>query len=231
MARNNNRQQESTTPELQERVVFINRVAKTVKGGRRMQLSALVVVGDGNGRVGVGMGKSAEVPTAIKKGVEDAKKNMFTVPVTAEGSVPHEIMGEYGAGRVLIKPAVPGTGVLAGGPVRAIMELAGVQNVITKSLGTDNAMNIVKAAAEGLKNMESPVQVAERRGISVAEMFGGKEKLMADDEQDAAPHPGEERHRPQAEPGSHPARAGPARHRQHHRAGGQRERARDDFHG
>ena len=148
MARNNNRQQESTTPELQERVVFINRVAKTVKGGRRMQLSALVVVGDGNGRVGVGMGKSAEVPTAIKKGVEDAKKNMFTVPVT---------------------------GVLAGGPVRAIMELAGVQNVITKSLGTDNAMNIVKAAAEGLKNMESPVQVAERRGISVAEMFGGKE--------------------------------------------------------
>ncbi len=175
MARNNNRQQESAAPELQERVVFINRVAKTVKGGRRMQLSALVVVGDGNGRVGVGMGKSQEVPTAIKKGVEDAKKNMFTVPLTDEGSVPHEIMGEYGAGRVLIKPAVPGTGVLAGGPVRAIMELAGVQNVITKSLGTDNAMNIVKAAAEGLKNMESPVQVAERRGISVAEMFGGKE--------------------------------------------------------
>lgn len=175
MARNNNRQQESTTPELQERVVFINRVSKVVKGGRRFGLTALVVVGDGNGRVGVGMGKSQEVPTAIKKGVEDAKKNMFTVPVTAEGSVPHEIMGEYGAGRVLIKPAVPGTGVLAGGPVRAIMELAGVQNVITKSLGTDNAMNIVKAAAEGLKNMESPVQVAERRGISVAEMFGGKE--------------------------------------------------------
>ncbi|WP_302964163.1 30S ribosomal protein S5 [uncultured Adlercreutzia sp.] len=176
MARNNNRQQqESATPELQERVVFINRVAKTVKGGRRMQLSALVVVGDGNGRVGVGMGKSQEVPTAIKKGVEDAKKNMFTVPVTAEGTVPHEIMGEYGAGRVLIKPAVAGTGVLAGGPVRAIMELAGVQNVITKSLGTNNAMNIVKAAAEGLKNMESPAEVAARRGISVAEMFGGKE--------------------------------------------------------
>ena len=176
MARNNNRQQESTTPELQERVVFINRVAKTVKGGRRMQLSALVVVGDGNGRVGVGMGKSAEVPTAIKKGVEDAKKNMFTVPVTAEGSVPHEIMGEYGAGRVLIKPAVPGTGVLAGGPVRAIMELAGVQNVITKSLGTDNAMNIVKAAAEGLKNMESPEEVAKRRGVSVAQIYGWKER-------------------------------------------------------
>ena len=159
-----------------EKLVYLNRVSKTVKGGRRMQLSALVVVGDGNGRVGVGMGKSAEVPTAIKKGVEDAKKNMFTVPVTAEGSVPHEIMGEYGAGRVLIKPAVPGTGVLAGGPVRAIMELAGVQNVITKSLGTDNAMNIVKAAAEGLKNMESPEQVSERRGMSVSKIYGWKEK-------------------------------------------------------
>lgn len=173
MARN--KQDNAAVPELQERVVYINRVSKVVKGGRRFALTALVVVGDGNGRVGVGMGKSQEVPIAIKKGVEDAKKNMFTVPVTTEGSVPHEIMGEYGAGRVLIKPAVPGTGVLAGGPVRAIMELAGVQNVITKSLGTDNAMNIVKAAAEGLKNMESPVQVAERRGISVAEMFGGKE--------------------------------------------------------
>ena len=138
-------------------------------------LTALVVVGDGNGRVGVGMGKSQEVPIAIKKGVEDAKKNMFTVPLTPEKTLPHEIMGIYGAGRVLIKPATPGTGVIAGGPVRAIMELAGVTDVLTKSLGTNNAMNIVKAAAEGLKNMESPVQVAERRGISVAEMFGGKE--------------------------------------------------------
>ena len=169
------KQQENAAPELQERVVYINRVSKTVKGGRRMQLTALVVVGDGNGRVGVGMGKSQEVPNAIKKGVEDAKKNMFFVPLTAEKTVPHDIIGEYGAGRVLIKPAVPGTGVMAGGPVRAIMELAGVQNVITKSLGTDNAMNIVKAAAEGLKKMENPQQVADRRGISVAEIFGWKE--------------------------------------------------------
>lgn len=169
------KQQENAAPELQERVVYINRVSKTVKGGRRMQLTALVVVGDGNGRVGVGMGKSQEVPNAIKKGVEDAKKNMFFVPLTAEKTVPHDIIGEYGAGRVLIKPAVPGTGVMAGGPVRAIMELAGVQNVITKSLGTDNAMNIVKAAAEGLKKMENPQQVADRRGISVAEVFGWKE--------------------------------------------------------
>ncbi len=170
------KQQEKAVPELEERVVSINRVSKTVKGGRRMSLTALVVVGDGNGRVGLGLGKSQEVPNAIKKGVEDAKKNMFTVPITDEGSVPHEIIGEYGAGRVLIKPAVPGTGVMAGGPVRAIMELAGVKNVITKSLGTSNAMNIVKAAAEGLKAMESPEQVAERRGITVDAMFGRKQQ-------------------------------------------------------
>ena len=176
MARNNNRQQESTTPELQERVVFINRVAKTVKGGRRMQLSALVVVGDGNGRVGVGMGKSAEVPTAIKKGVEDAKKNMFAVPLTEEKTLPHEIIGEFGAGRVLIKPARPGTGVIAGGAARAVMELAGVSDVLTKSLGTDNVMNVVKATAEGLKNMQSPQDVAERRGMTVDQIYGRKEK-------------------------------------------------------
>ena len=167
---------QAAVPELQERVVYINRVSKVVKGGRRFALTALVVVGDGNGRVGVGMGKSAEVPTAIKKGVEDAKKNMFTVPLTPEKTLPHEIMGIYGAGRVLIKPATPGTGVIAGGPVRAIMELAGVTDVLTKSLGTNNAMNIVKAAAEGLKNMESPEQVAARRDTSVAKIYGWKEK-------------------------------------------------------
>jgi small subunit ribosomal protein S5 len=169
------KQQEKQVPELEERVVSINRVSKTVKGGRRMSLTALVVVGDGNGKVGIGMGKSAEVPNAIKKGVEDAKKNMFTVAITEDGSVPHEVIGEYGAGRVLIKPAVQGTGVMAGGPVRAIMELAGIKNVITKSLGTSNAMNIVKAAANGLREMESPEQVAARRGISVDKMFGRKE--------------------------------------------------------
>jgi small subunit ribosomal protein S5 len=169
------KQQEKQVPELEERVVSINRVSKTVKGGRRMSLTALVVVGDGKGKVGVGMGKSAEVPNAIKKGVEDAKKNMFTIAITEDGSVPHEVLGEYGAGRVLIKPAVQGTGVMAGGPVRAIMELAGIKNVITKSLGTSNAMNIVKAAANGLQSMESPEQVAARRGISVDKMFGRKE--------------------------------------------------------
>ena len=178
MAKRNN-QQQNAIPELEERVVSIKRVSKTVKGGRRMQLSALVVVGDGKGKVGVGMGKSQEVPQAIKKAVEDAKKNMFKVAITKEGTVPHEIMGEYGAGRVLIRPAVPGTGVMAGGPVRAVMELAGIKNVITKSLGTSNSLNIVKATAEGLKQIESPEDVARRRGVSVSHIFGTKTNAPA----------------------------------------------------
>jgi small subunit ribosomal protein S5 len=162
--------------ELQEKVVYINRVSKVVKGGRRFALTALVVVGDGEGRVGVGMGKSAEVPIAIKKGVEDARKNLFTVPLTAEGTLPHEVLGAYGAGKVLLKPASPGTGVIAGGPVRALLELAGVKNVLSKSLGTNNAMNIVKAAAEGLKELSSPSEVARRRDTTVAKIYGWKEK-------------------------------------------------------
>ena len=172
MARDRRRQEES---DLQERVVYIHRVSKTVKGGRRMSLLALVVVGDGKGNVGVGMGKSAEVPLAIQKGVDDAKKNMFHVPVTDEGTIPHEVEGHYGAGRVLIKPAVPGTGVIAGGPVRPLFELAGIHNVLSKSLGSSNALNIVKAAAEGLKQLSSPAETADRRGITVSEMFVGKE--------------------------------------------------------
>ena len=166
---------ETPVPELQEKVVYINRVSKVVKGGRRFALTALVVVGDGQGRVGVGMGKSNEVPIAIRKGIEDAKKNMFTVPVTEDASIPHEVIGEFGAGRVLLKPAVPGTGVIAGGPARAVLELAGVKNVLSKSLGTDNQMNIVKATAEGLKQLSSPEAAAARRDITVAKMFGGKE--------------------------------------------------------
>jgi len=173
MARNH--QQNNAAPELQERVVFINRVSKTVKGGRRMSLSALVVVGDGKGNVGVGMGKSAEVPLAIQKGIEDAKKNMFFVPVTEDGTIPHDVLGHFGAGRVVLKPAVPGTGIIAGGPVRALCELAGIKNILGKSLGTSNAMNIVKAAAEGLKSLESNESAAARRGLTVAQMFVGKE--------------------------------------------------------
>lgn len=168
-------QENAAVPELQERVVYINRVCKVVKGGTRFALTALVVVGDGNGRVGIGLGKSKEVPVAIKKGVDDAKKNMFSVAITKEGTVPHDIVGEFDAGRVLIMPAAPGTGVIAGGPARAVMELAGIKNVFAKSLGTNNAMNVVKAAADGLQKMQSPVEVAERRNMSVAQIFGGKE--------------------------------------------------------
>ena len=166
--------EQANVPELEERVVYINRVSKVVKGGRRFGLTALVVVGDHNGRVGVGMGKSAEVPVAIRKGVEDAKKNMFTVPVTEAGTVPHEVIGEFGAGRVLIKPAVAGTGIIAGGPVRALLELAGIKDVMSKSLGTDNAMNVVKAAAAGLADLTSPEDVAAKRGMDLGKIYGKK---------------------------------------------------------
>ena len=172
MPRDRKRQNDS---DLQERVVYIHRVSKTVKGGSRMSLVALVVVGDGKGNVGLGMGKSTEVPQAIQKGVEDAKKNMFKVAVTESGSIPHPIEGRYGAGRIVIRPAVEGTGVIAGGPVRPLFELAGITNVLSKSLGTSNALNMVKAAVEGLKSLEMPADTAERRGITVAEMFAGKE--------------------------------------------------------
>ena len=158
-----------------EKVVATNRVSKTVKGGRVMKFSALMVVGDGKGKVGYGLGKAAEVPEAIRKGIEDAKKNMFYVPVTEDGTIPHEVEGHFGAGRVVLKPAVPGTGIIAGGPVRALCELAGIKNILGKSLGTSNAMNILKAAAEGFSRLESNEAAAARRGISVAQMFVGKE--------------------------------------------------------
>ena len=175
MPRNDRDRKRQNESDLQERVVYIHRVSKVVKGGRRMSLVALVAVGDGKGNVGLGMGKSTEVPLAIQKGVDDAKKNMFHVPVTESGSIPHTVEGHYGAGRVLIRPAIRGTGVKAGGPARAVLELAGVTDVLTKSLGTSNAMNIVKATAEGLKNMQSPEEVAERRGVTVDYIWGRKE--------------------------------------------------------
>ena len=148
MARNQKQQREAS--EFEERVVYINRVSKTVKGGRRMSLVALVVVGDGKGNVGVGMGKSAEVPMAISKASLDAKKNMFHVPVTEQGTIPHEVLGHFGAGRIIIKPAVEGTGVIAGGAVRAVVEAAGIKDIRTKCLRSNNPQNVVTATMEGL---------------------------------------------------------------------------------
>lgn len=157
--------------EFQERVVHIARVTKVVKGGRNFRFSALVVVGDGNGRVGVGTGKAAEVPEAIRKGVQKAKKNIVRVPRVGT-TIPHEVLGRFGAGRVLLKPAAEGTGVIAGGPVRAVCELAGIRDVRSKSLGTANPRNIVNATMQGLLSLKTAEQVAKMRGKSVEEITG-----------------------------------------------------------
>jgi small subunit ribosomal protein S5 len=152
-----------------ERVVAINRVAKVVKGGRRFSFTALVVVGDGDGTVGVGYGKAKEVPAAIAKGVEEAKKNFFKVP-RIQGTIPHPITGEAAAGVVMLRPAAPGTGVIAGGPVRAVLECAGIHDVLSKSLGSDNAINVVHATVAALKGLERPEEVAARRGLPLEDV-------------------------------------------------------------
>ena len=158
--------------ELEDNVVTIKRVTKVVKGGRNMRFTALVVVGDKNGHVGVGLGKAAEIPEAIRKGKEDATKKLVEVPIDENGSVPHDFTGKFGSASVLIKRAPEGTGIIAGGPARAVLELAGYKNIRTKSLGSNNKQNVVLAAIEGLKNLKTPKEVAKARGISVEELLG-----------------------------------------------------------
>ena len=160
---------DASTLDLQERLVAVNRVAKTVKGGRTMRFSALVVVGDGNGHVGCGMGKAAEIPEAIRKAVEQAKRNMVTVAMDGS-TIPHEIISKFGRGHIVLMPASKGTGVLAGGPARAVIELAGIKDIKTKSYGSNNAINAVKATIAGLSQVRTAEQVAKLRGISVEQM-------------------------------------------------------------
>lgn len=163
---------DASTLELTEKVVTIRRVTKVVKGGRNFRFAAIVVVGDGNGHVGAGMGKATEIPEAIRKGIQDAQKNLIEVPLDENGSIPHDFLGIFGSASVLLKRAPEGTGVIAGGPARAVLELAGIRNIRTKSLGSNNKNNVVLATINGLASLKTPEQVAKLRGKSVSEIIG-----------------------------------------------------------
>jgi len=158
---------------LEDRLVHINRVSKVVKGGRRFSFNAIVVVGNKDGVVGHGLGKANEVSDAIQKGIDNAKKNLIRIPMTKAGSIPHAVVGKEGAGKVLLRPAAEGTGVIAGGPVKALLDSAGIHNILTKSLGSSNPHNMVKAAFNGLKELVDPIEVAQRRGVSLHKVFEG----------------------------------------------------------
>ena len=169
--RNNRRRDDEVQSEFTEKVVSLNRVSKTVKGGRNMRFSALMVVGDENGRVGCGMGKAVEIPEAIRKGCEDAKKQMITVPMNGT-TIPHEVVGVFGTGKVKMMPAPEGTGVIAGGPVRDVLDACGIKNIVTKSIGSNNKINVVRATLDGLAQLRSAEQVAKLRGKTVEELLG-----------------------------------------------------------